>query len=189
MTILYSIEIYRLVPTTYCMEEEIFDIVDENNKVIGQETRSKAHSTGLFHRSVHILLFNSKGQIFIQKRVASKKIHPNKWDFSTAEHMKPGETYEQAAIRGAKEELGIDVKVTKIQDTHIGITKVGNHIYDREFIQSFKAISDEKITIDPTEVAEGRFFDIPEINKMVEETPEMFTPWFLQEWEELQKSL
>lgn len=78
---------------------ELFDVVDENNVVIGQETRGNCHREGIPHRAVYAFLFNDRGQLLIQKRAAEKKVGPNQWDLTVAEHLQPGESYFHGALR------------------------------------------------------------------------------------------
>lgn len=86
---------------------EYLDVVDENNQVIGKETREKIHCSGLWHRGVHVLIFNSNRRLILQMRSVEKDKFPNRYDCSVSEHLKVGETYEAAAIRGLEEELKI----------------------------------------------------------------------------------
>lgn len=170
------------------MPEEINDVVDENNKVIGKEKRSIIHSKGFFHRAVNIFVFNSRGDIFLQKRSQQKNICPFKWDLSAAESLKEGETYIQAAMRGLKEELNIITKVSKIRDQHLQKNEYFNgKIKDFEFVELYKAVYDGEIIIDEKEVAEGRFFQIKDLEQMIKENIEQFTPWFIDEWDYLLK--
>ena len=80
-------------------EEEVFDIVDHRDRVIGQAPRSKVHHLGLLHRAVHILVFNARGELFLQKRSMSKDTFPGAWDSSAAGHLDAAEGYEEAAWR------------------------------------------------------------------------------------------
>ncbi len=80
------------------MNEEIFDVVDENNCVIKQLPRSEVHSLGLRHRSVHLLVFNSKGELFLQKRSMKKDCSPGTWDSSVSGHLDSGEDYDECVI-------------------------------------------------------------------------------------------
>lgn len=89
------------------MQEEIFDLVDMDDRVIGQAARSRVHAEGLLHRAVHILVFNAKGELFIQKRSMSKDLCPGMWSSSCAGHLDSGEDYDHAARREFAEELGI----------------------------------------------------------------------------------
>ena len=86
---------------------EIFDVVDEEDKVLRQETRSKVHRQKLKHRAVHVLIFNKKEQVFLQKRSLNKDSFPGLWDSSAAGHLAAGEDYDVACVREAKEELNI----------------------------------------------------------------------------------
>src|SRR4051812_18974633 len=88
------------------MSEDIFDVVNDRNEVIGQELRSVVHRTGLKHRAVHVLVFNSRRQLFLQKRSMLKDCFPGTWDSSASGHLDRGEEYDACAIRELGEELG-----------------------------------------------------------------------------------
>lgn len=89
------------------VSQELLDVVDEDDNVIGVKTRGEIHARGLMHRAVHILVFNSSEELFIQKRSMSKDENPGQWDSSAAGHVDSGETYLQCAIRELEEELGV----------------------------------------------------------------------------------
>ena len=85
-------------------QDELFDLVDGNDVVIGTVKRKDAHSNpALIHRAVGILVFNQKGQLFLQKRSQTKDTYPGYWTISASGHLKPGETYRQAALRELNE--------------------------------------------------------------------------------------
>ncbi len=81
------------------MDEEIFDIVNERDEVIGQNTRREVHARGLWHRAVHVLVFNVRGEIFLQKLSLKKDIAAGKWDSSASGHLDTGEAYHACAVR------------------------------------------------------------------------------------------
>ena len=88
--------------------EEIFEIVDENNKVIGTAKRSECHGNpALLHRTVHVIVFHPDGRMLLQKRSMNKDIQPGKWDTAVGGHLVPGEDFEIAARREMQEELGV----------------------------------------------------------------------------------
>ena len=89
------------------MNEEIFDVVDECDGVIGQETRREVHRLGLRHRAAHILVWNSRGEVFVQQRALTKDMSPGLWDTSAAGHLDTGEDYDACAVRELGEELGL----------------------------------------------------------------------------------
>lgn len=86
--------------------DELFDIVDELNQVTGQGTRREIHEGSLRHRAVHMFLVNKHGAVLLQKRSLWKDRQPGKWDSSGSRHLDAGESYEEAAVRELKEELG-----------------------------------------------------------------------------------
>jgi len=171
-------------------KEEMFDIVDENNSIIGKEMRSIVHKGGLLHRSVHVIVFNSEGEIFLQKRTHKKLIAPSVWDLSAAEHLEQGEDYRKAVLRGLREELSINVNdVTELRSVHIQKFEYNDgKTIDNELVKFYKTVYDGEIKIDPNEVAEGRFFTVDEIKQMVKENPDQFSPWFLEEWEWMEEN-
>jgi isopentenyl-diphosphate delta-isomerase type 1 len=89
-------------------KEEILDLVNDNGDVIGQATRSEAHSNSdLIHRVVHCWIFNSQGQVLLQKRSDSKELNPGCWDMSCGGHFSAGENEDQTLKRELEEELGL----------------------------------------------------------------------------------
>src|SRR6266481_4148048 len=94
------------------MSEEIFDVVNERDEVIGQERRSEVHRLGLQHRAVHVLIFNGRGEVFLQKRSMKKDTFPGAWDSSASGHLDTGETYDACAVREVREELGLELAAT-----------------------------------------------------------------------------
>ena len=87
------------------MPDEIFDVVNEHDQVIGQQTRKEVHRQSLRHRAIHVLVFNERGQIFLQKRSMQKDTAAGKWDSSSSGHLDTGEQYDQCAIRELREEI------------------------------------------------------------------------------------
>ena len=92
------------------VSHELLDVVDENDNIIAVRTRGEIHAECLMHRAVHILVFNSAGELFLQKRSLSKDEQPGKWDSSAAGHVDSGESYDDCARREIAEELGIKVE-------------------------------------------------------------------------------
>src|ERR1700691_1584479 len=90
--------------------DEIFDVVNERDEVIGQNTRREVHARGLRHRAVHVLVFNRRGELFLQKRSMKKDTHPGAWDSSSSVHLDPGEEYDACAVRDLREEIGLVVE-------------------------------------------------------------------------------
>jgi len=92
------------------VSEELLDVVDENDSIVEVKTRGEIHARGLMHRAVHVLVFNNRGDLFLQKRSMNKDENPGLWDSSAAGHVDSGEDYLQCALRELTEELGIVVE-------------------------------------------------------------------------------
>lgn len=89
--------------------DEQLDIVDQHNQIIGRAKRQDIHAQGLRHRSAHVLIYNTDGKLFLQKRSKHKDDFPNYWDSSTAGHVDAGESYDECIVREVKEELGVEL--------------------------------------------------------------------------------
>ena len=89
------------------MPDEWFDVVDEHDHVIDRELRSTVHHRGLWHRGAHVLLFTQDGRLLVQQRSRDRLQAPLALDCSVSEHVKAGEDYYKAAMRGLQEEMGV----------------------------------------------------------------------------------
>lgn len=139
--------------------EEIFPLVDEEGKIIGQAPRSKCHDgSKLLHPVVHLHIFNSAGELYLQKRSATKDVQPNRWDSSVAGHIDLNETPEFAVLREANEELGLK----DIQPLFI-IKYIIETDRERELSYCFYTIYNGDFKLNEEELADGRFWRIDEI--------------------------
>lgn len=157
--------------------EEIFPVVDDEGNTIGEAARSLCHDgkNMLLHPVVHLHLFNTYGELFLQKRSAMKDIQPGKWDTSVGGHISPGESVEEALAREVKEEIGINWVNHKL---------IGKYVWEspreRELVYSFTTISEEKPLININEIEEGRFWSMEEIKNSIGKN--IFTPNFENEF-------
>ena len=159
------------------MAEEYFDIVDESNETIGQELRRIVHQTGLWHRGVHVFLFTPDGRLLVQKRSQTRDKFPGTLDCSVSEHLKPGESYLKGAIRGLREELGVEgIPLTRLLQF-----KMNYGPNDNEFSEVYKGVLDGiTITMDPDEVDEIDFYTILELEEIIGRGEPPIAPWFIQ---------
>ncbi len=159
---------------------EIFPLVDEQGEVIGSATRGECHSgSKLLHPVVHLQVFNSRGEIYLQRRPAWKDIQPSMWDTAVGGHIDYGETPIQALMREAREELGITEFTPQFTMKYIFESPV-----ERELVYSFTAIFNGQI--EPSdELDGGRFWSIKQI-KEAAANGGILTPNFVNEFEMMQ---
>jgi isopentenyldiphosphate isomerase len=157
---------------------EIFPIVDEQGNTIGEASRSVCHDgiSKLLHPVVHLHVFNSAGELFLQKRGITKDIQPGKWDTSVGGHVSPGESVEEALAREAEEELGLKNFIPEFLLKYIWESP-----RERELVNSFSTILDEYPVINGDEIDEGRFWSLKEIKDHIGKG--IFTPNFEHEFE------
>lgn len=155
---------------------EYFEIVDEQDRVIGKALRSECHGNpSLVHRVAHVLVVNSRGTLLLQKRSPYKDIQPGKWDTSVGGHLNIGEDYETAAHREMKEELGIEG-----EDLRFLYAYALRNLVESENVRTYLCRYDGKIAFDPVEISEVRYWTMDEIEKSI--GTGIFTPNFEEEY-------
>lgn len=161
------------------MQEEIFPIVNAEGEVIGSATRTECHAgTFILHPVVHLHIFNSAGELYLQKRVMTKKIQPGKWDTAVGGHVDYGENVGDALLRETREELGV------VDFTPEFIMKYSfRSSVEAELVYIYRCRYDGGFDPDPLEVDEGRFWTLDEIRKNIGKG--IFTPNFESEIEKL----
>ncbi len=154
--------------------DEIFSIVDTQGNTIGSATRTECHSgSKLLHPVVHLHLFNSAGELYLQHRPAWKDIQPNRWDSGVGGHVDFGEELYDALFRESREELGVEGFEPRLVCSYIFESEC-----ERELVNVFTTLYDG--AVNPTaELDGGRFWGIAEIFDSLGR--EIFTPNFESE--------
>lgn len=160
------------------MPEDIFDIVNERDEVIGRQPRSEVHARGLRHRAVHVLVFNSLGEVFLQKRSIKKDRQPGVWDSSCSGHVDSGENYDQAAVRELREEIGLRLDAAPQKLFKIDACEET----DAEFVWVYRCASEGPFQLHPDEIETGGWFAPERVTQWIAEKPRDFAPAFVYIW-------
>lgn len=153
--------------------KEYFDVLTETGTYTDRiETREECHNKGFWHKAVAVYIINSKNQVLLQKRSATKKLWPNLWDISAGGHVLAGEFGFQAIIREINEELGITIENKDIMfiggSTSINIK---NDIINKHFNEYYivnKDIEIANLKLQTEEVSDVKWIDKEEILKRIE---------------------
>lgn len=139
--------------------EEFLEIVDREGRIISIAPRSIIHGNpSLLHRVVHVMVFNSKGELLLQKRAFNKDVAPGKWDTSVGGHIMPGEDILTAAKRETFEELGIAP-----ENLHFLYTYIHSNEYESELVYTYFTIHEGPFDFNRKEIEEVMFWRIDEI--------------------------
>ena len=147
--------------------------VDENNNQIGLRPKSDFHTGKYIHRSAHLILFNLKNEILLQKRVATKKWYPNLYTYSVSATV-ANETYEECINREMQEEIGINIPIKKLF-VYQFFDKV-----DKAFRAVFIGKTDNKIYPDQREIQKVKWINANDLKKDILENPDKYTPPFVE---------
>lgn len=163
-------------------ETEYFPVIDEEGNVVGRATRKECHSGSMtLHAAVHLHVFNSAGDLYLQKRADWKDIQPGKWDTSVGGHVDFGESVEMALHREAREELGL----TEIDGAERLLNYIWESPVEREMIYVHLIVLDEEPKPDQSEVVDGRFWKVEEIEENLGN--DVFTPNFELDFQKLKE--
>jgi len=163
------------------VSEEIFDVVDDRDRVIGKQTRQEVHRRGLKHRAIHLLVFNQRGEVFLQKRSFKKDTFPGAWDSSASGHLDSGETYDACVVREAREEIGLFLERTPKRLFKIeACSQTG-----QEFVWVYRMESNGPFRLNLDELECGAFFKADHVNRWMAERPRDFADAFRLVWKYL----
>ena len=138
--------------------EEIFNVVDINDKVIGQATRKECNSNPkMIHRAVFVLIYNDYNEVLWQKRSQTKDVSPSQWVTSVSGHVNAGDGYEETAVREVREELGIEVSLEFLGKF------LYRYRYENEYSAIFKAFSTGPFNYNTEEISAIKFMTIGEL--------------------------
>jgi isopentenyldiphosphate isomerase len=150
------------------MTEEMIDIVNEKDEVVGVVPRTELSRKNQRFRAVRILVSDKAGNLLVQKRSKNKDIYPEMWEIGVAGTVASGENYETAASRELKEEVGLKEKIYFRFELKL------NPSQERAFYRVYACNCNGKIRLQKEEVDEARFLSHDDVKKMI--SKEKFTP-------------
>jgi isopentenyldiphosphate isomerase len=165
------------------MKEEVFDVVNAGDEVIGQRPRSEVHRLGLMHRAVHVLVFNAKGQVFLQKRSMTKDRQPGLWDSSASGHVDSGEGYDACALRELREEIGLSLPAAP----HRLFKLPASAETEQEHVWVYRCAADGPLTLCPDEIERGDWFTPDRVTRWMADRPQDFATALLVIWPKVQR--
>jgi isopentenyldiphosphate isomerase len=152
------------------MAQEIFDVVNERDEVIGKRPREEVHRLGLMHRATHVLVFNQRGQVFLQKRSMKKDRQPGLWDSSASGHVDSGEDYDACVVRELREEIGLNVAEAPRRLFKLA----AGPETDQEHVWVYRCEAEGPFQLHPDEIESGDWFGPEEVTRWMKERPDDF---------------
>lgn len=163
--------------------DELFDVVDERDRVIGQARRADVHARRLRHRAVHVLCMDEAGRVFLQRRSLLKDSAPGRWCASCSGHLDAGEDYDAAAVRELEEEIG--VKVAGPEALKRWLRLEARRETGMEFLWVYSVWHEGPFTLNPAEIMAGEWFERDAVTAAMRERPRDFAGSFRYIWERL----
>ena len=165
------------------MNDEFFDVVNGRDEVIARKPRREVHRLGLRHRAVHVLVFNARGELFLQKRSLKKDCFPGTWDSSASGHLGSGEEYDACAIRELKEELGMSTQTIPARLFKVeACPETG-----MEFVWVYRCESEGPFALQGDEIDEGGWFSTSAVDAWVRNRANEFASGFVLIWGEVKR--
>lgn len=155
---------------------ERFPVVDEMDRILRYSYRSEVHGNNFRHRAIHVFVFDEAGKLYLQQRSRTKDRYPLRWDSSAGGHVCAGESYDEAAQRELREELGVWVPLEKI------CKLPASSRTDHEFIWLYRGRLEGELHPNPDEIEAGAFFAPDVVDGWITARPGDFSPAFLECW-------
>ena len=162
--------------------QQLLNLVDENDKIIGQATRNEIHKHGLLHREVHVWVYNDEGGVLLQKRSLTKDTFPGLLDASAGGHVELNQSYKEAAKKELLEETGIKADASDL----IFLKKTRGHSYDpktKTTNNTFRGVfayrninRSEELKLEKGKALSLKFWPIEKILNIKEKDKKKFVP-------------
>jgi isopentenyldiphosphate isomerase len=175
------------------MADELMDVCDENNNIVGRSMKSEILRRGLWHRTARVFVYNSKGEILIQLRGKGKELYPDRWDVGAAGHVFAGEDYIDAAIREAKEEIGLSLAKDDLDLLLMDkFQQVWGEFIEKVFPATYLVRFDGRLSefmLQKEEVQKLKFVFVDNLEKDLKEFPDKYSPHPDEYWSRIIESV
>src|SRR5947208_10067757 len=161
---------------------EIFDVVNDGDEVIGRASRDEVHRRGWMHRATHVLVFNSRGKVFLQKRSLKKDRQPGLWDSSASGHLDCGEDYDACAVRELREEIGLELSAPPRRLFKLA----AGAQTDQEHVWVYRCEAEGPFKLNQEEIQGGGWFAPAEVSRWMAERPGDFAGALRVIWERVE---
>ncbi|MDH3620512.1 MAG: isopentenyl-diphosphate Delta-isomerase [Gammaproteobacteria bacterium] len=169
-------------------ESEELILVDKDDNEIGYASKADAHDgSGILHRAFSLFLFNDDGQLLLQQRAPSKRLWGGYWSNSCCSHPRRGETLAVATSRRLLDELNFEAELEFVY-RFCYAAKFGDAGSENESCHVFLGRANDEISPNDSEISGVRYVTASGLGEELERDPDCFTPWFKQEWRELNEN-
>jgi isopentenyldiphosphate isomerase len=165
------------------VSEEWFDVVDDRDTVVGRQRRADVHRLGLKHRAVHVLVFNRRGELFLQERSPHKDCFPGAWDSSASGHLDAGEDYDGCAVRELREELGLALGHVPERLFKVDACAATG----QEFVWVYRCQAEGPFQLEPEEIERGEWISPSALAARLDRQPQDFASGFVAIWREYRR--
>lgn len=157
------------------MEERVI-LVNEQDEIIGFGEKIATHLNGDLHRAFSVFIFNSSGELLLQRRAATKYHSKNLWSNACCGHPRPGESIGESAHRRLKEEMGFNCELREVFSFTYRV-KLDKNFFENEYDHVFLGSFDGEPVPNPNEVDDWKWIDLKILKKDIDENPTNYTYW------------
>lgn len=166
-----------ILDDTFEVEQVV--LVDPQDRETGTAGKMAAHRAGALHRAFSVIIWNSQGEVLLQRRAPGKYHSGGLWTNACCGHPRPGEPVDRAAARRLGEEMGFACPLNEF-GTITYRADLDQGLIEHEFVHVFRGTHDGAMEVNPDEVSEIRWITPQALLKALEDTPEIFTAWFVK---------
>lgn len=176
--VLPSIDARELARVNARDAQERVIVVDAQDRELEPAGKLDVHEDGRLHRAFSILVFNTQGELLLQRRADSKYHFATRWSNTCCGHPRPGEATDKAAARRLHEEFGIHVVLREQEQLVYRAEDADSGLIEHEYLHIFQGIYSDTPSPDPSEIGAWRWMRVDAVRRALRLHPQWFTPWF-----------